>query len=166
MDPFRALSSPTRRHLLKLLIGKQLHASEIARQLGISAPALIKHLKILERSGLICCRKLGNLKLIALNPEALESLLDQFSSEFKLSLPKGASVLDALKHTSGIELRRFKDKEYLASIDGEAGYYIYEVDGAIPNLPMQDLVLTKSCMIKLKKLIPVEKRRILVEIKE
>ena len=50
---FSALADPTRRAILARLDRGELSVMEIARPFKISLPAITKHLKVLERSGLI-----------------------------------------------------------------------------------------------------------------
>jgi DNA-binding transcriptional ArsR family regulator len=57
MDPlsskFAALADPTRRAILARLALGETSVSEIAKPFDISGPAISKHLKVLERSGLV-----------------------------------------------------------------------------------------------------------------
>jgi len=50
---FAALSDPTRRAILKRLAGGERSVTELARPFKISLPAVTKHLKVLQRAGLI-----------------------------------------------------------------------------------------------------------------
>jgi DNA-binding transcriptional ArsR family regulator len=50
---FAALADPTRRAILARLAQGEASVSELARPFAISAPAITKHLKVLERAGLI-----------------------------------------------------------------------------------------------------------------
>ena len=50
---FAALADPTRRAILARLALGERSVTEIARPFKISLPAITKHLKVLERSGLI-----------------------------------------------------------------------------------------------------------------
>jgi DNA-binding transcriptional ArsR family regulator len=50
---FAALAHPARRAMLARLGQGEASVQELSRPLGMSAPAVSKHLKILERSGLI-----------------------------------------------------------------------------------------------------------------
>jgi DNA-binding transcriptional ArsR family regulator len=57
MDPlstaFAALADPTRRAILARLAQGQTHVGEIGRPFRISAPAISRHLRVLEQAGLI-----------------------------------------------------------------------------------------------------------------
>ena len=50
---FAALSDPTRRALLKRLAAGEATVNELAEPFEMSQPAISKHLKVLERAGLI-----------------------------------------------------------------------------------------------------------------
>lgn len=50
---FAALAHPTRRAILAKLASGEASVSELARPFAMSQPAISKHLKVLERAGLI-----------------------------------------------------------------------------------------------------------------
>ena len=50
---FAALSDPTRRAILERLASGEASVTELAAPFAMSAPAITKHLKVLERAGLI-----------------------------------------------------------------------------------------------------------------
>jgi DNA-binding transcriptional ArsR family regulator len=50
---FSALADPTRRAILARLAGGELSVGDLARPFKISGPAITKHLKVLQRVGLI-----------------------------------------------------------------------------------------------------------------
>ena len=50
---FHALSDPTRRAILARLMSGEASVNELAEPFSISQPAVSKHLKILERAGLV-----------------------------------------------------------------------------------------------------------------
>jgi DNA-binding transcriptional ArsR family regulator len=50
---FAALADPTRRAILSRLATGQLSVTELAEPFAMSQPAISKHLKVLERAGLI-----------------------------------------------------------------------------------------------------------------
>jgi DNA-binding transcriptional ArsR family regulator len=65
---FAALSDPTRRAIIDRLAGKELCVTEIAEPFNMSLPAVSKHLRIIERAGLIKRIKRGkfyHFKLVA-----------------------------------------------------------------------------------------------------
>ena len=50
---FAALSDPTRRAILERLVGGECSVSELAKPFEMSLPAVSKHLRVLERAGLV-----------------------------------------------------------------------------------------------------------------
>jgi DNA-binding transcriptional ArsR family regulator len=50
---FSALADPTRRAILARLVSGEVSVTELAEPFAISLPAVSKHLKVLERAGLI-----------------------------------------------------------------------------------------------------------------
>jgi DNA-binding transcriptional ArsR family regulator len=54
---FAALADPTRRAILARLASGQASVTELARPFAMSQPAISKHLKVLERAGLISRRR-------------------------------------------------------------------------------------------------------------
>jgi DNA-binding transcriptional ArsR family regulator len=78
-----ALADPTRRQVVELLRGGGLRASVIAERLGVSRAAVSRHLRILERSGLVLVETPdadARGRLYRLHPEGLLALgawLDQ-----------------------------------------------------------------------------------------
>jgi len=54
---FAALSDPTRRAILERLVEGECSVSELAKPFDMSLPAVSKHLRVLERAGLIAQRR-------------------------------------------------------------------------------------------------------------
>ena len=52
-DTFAALADPTRRAILARLAAGEAGVMELARPFAMSQPAISKHLKVLERAGLV-----------------------------------------------------------------------------------------------------------------
>ncbi|MBI5253997.1 MAG: ArsR family transcriptional regulator, partial [Euryarchaeota archaeon] len=162
---FKTLSSETRREMLRLLAKEEMHISGLAKELGISVPVTARHAKILEESGLLERKKFGKTHVLKANLNKIYEALDAFSESFELRLPKGSSILDALKEVSGVKVERIGDREFVTSIDGEEGYYIYEVNGSTPNVSMNKFLLNKNSKIELKKLVPIKRKEMRIKIK-
>lgn len=162
---FKALSSKTRREMLKILAREEMHISALAKELGISVPVAAKHTKILEEKGLVERKKFGRSHVLRVKKERLYDALDIFGETFSIEMPRGANVLDALKEVSGVTVEKIGDREYVTSVDGEEGYYIYEVDGTPPDKSINKFKLTRDSRIELKKLIPVKKKEIVIRIR-
>lgn len=58
---FKALSSPTRIKILKVLVNEEIHLTALAKKIGLSKPVVSRHIKILEKTGLINKRIIGNI---------------------------------------------------------------------------------------------------------
>ncbi len=54
---FAALADPTRRAILARLVAGECSVSELAEPFAMSMPAVSKHLRVLERAGLIARRR-------------------------------------------------------------------------------------------------------------
>ena len=70
---FSALADPVRRSIVEQLARRELTAGEIASRFTISQPAVSKHLKVLERSGLLKRTVRGREHHLRLAPRALTS---------------------------------------------------------------------------------------------
>ena len=163
---FRAIGSKTRVKMLKLLLRKNYHITGLAREIGISVPVAAKHVRILEDAGLVSAEEFGNTKVLRLNRERLYGVLDAFSEEYDVSIPKGTNILDILKRVSGVGIKKIGEKEFIVSINGEEGFYIYEVDGSAPNKPVNEFKMEKDGEVAIKRLVPVLKKRVRVHVKE
>lgn len=76
IDPtFSALADPTRRAILARLAQGESTVSELAAPFAISLPAISKHLKVLERAGLVRRRKQGRQHYCSLNPDPLAEVV-------------------------------------------------------------------------------------------
>lgn len=68
---FAALADPTRRAILAALALGPMPVGEIAKPFAMSEPAVIKHLKVLERAGLVETDRKGQMRPRTLNPQPL-----------------------------------------------------------------------------------------------
>jgi len=59
---FHALGDPTRRAILERLSDGPISVSKLARPLHITLAAVVQHLQVLERSGLVHTQKLGRVR--------------------------------------------------------------------------------------------------------
>jgi DNA-binding transcriptional ArsR family regulator len=69
---FSALADPTRRAMLAALMRREATVSELAEPHNISLPAVMKHLGVLERAGLVSQRKIGRERRCRLTAHALQ----------------------------------------------------------------------------------------------
>lgn len=70
-DIFLALSHPTRRRMLELLQTRSFRVTELAGSFDVSLNVVSKHLKSLERAGLIARTREGKVHTLRSDPEAL-----------------------------------------------------------------------------------------------
>lgn len=73
---FMALADPTRRRILELLSKGDATVNELAKPFTISLPAISKHLKVLERAGLISRGRNAQWRPCRLEVEALREGAD------------------------------------------------------------------------------------------
>jgi DNA-binding transcriptional ArsR family regulator len=69
---FAALSDPTRRRIIERLAQRRLTVGEIASEFSVSQPAISKHLKVLERAGLLERQIDGRVHHCRLDPKAMQ----------------------------------------------------------------------------------------------
>ena len=77
---FQALADPTRRRILFQVASSPHHVSRLARPFAISAPAISRHLKVLERAGIIERVKCGKFHRFKINSQRIseaQSMLQQ-----------------------------------------------------------------------------------------
>ena len=68
---FHALGDPTRRAILERLSDGPISVSKLARPLDITLAAVVQHLQVLERSGLVHTQKLGRVRTCRMEPQGL-----------------------------------------------------------------------------------------------
>ena len=73
---FAALADPTRRAILSRLVGGDATVNELAEPFAMTVQAVSKHLKVLERAGLITRSRAAQARPCHLEPEPLESAAD------------------------------------------------------------------------------------------
>jgi DNA-binding transcriptional ArsR family regulator len=73
---FAALSDPTRRAILARLARGEASVKEVSDPFALSPPAITKHLKVLERAGLIVRGREAQRRPCALNAAPLKDLAD------------------------------------------------------------------------------------------
>jgi DNA-binding transcriptional ArsR family regulator len=73
---FAALADPTRRAILARLALGETSVTELAEPFDISLPAVSKHLKVLERAGLIARGRAAQWRPCRIEPRALKDVDD------------------------------------------------------------------------------------------
>jgi DNA-binding transcriptional ArsR family regulator len=86
LDPlsvtFAALADPTRRAILARLASGEVSVSKLAEPFDMSLPAVSKHLKVLERAGLIKRGREAQWRPCRIEPEALRGV-DSWLEEYR-----------------------------------------------------------------------------------
>lgn len=75
-DTFAALADPTRRAILERLAQGEASVTELAKPFAISPPAISRHLKVLERAGLITRTRHAQWQPCRLDPAPLKDAAD------------------------------------------------------------------------------------------
>jgi DNA-binding transcriptional ArsR family regulator len=75
-DPFRALSHPIRREIVERLATGPATVGEATGDFGVSKPAISKHLKVLEETGVIRRQIDGRTHRLSLEPQVLREAAD------------------------------------------------------------------------------------------
>jgi DNA-binding transcriptional ArsR family regulator len=70
---FAALSDPTRRAILTMLLEDDMAVTDVAEPFAMSLAAISKHLMVLAEAGLIAQEKRGRVKWCKLEPDALRA---------------------------------------------------------------------------------------------
>ncbi|MBM6593440.1 ArsR/SmtB family transcription factor [Microvirga pudoricolor] len=70
---FSALADPTRRAIVSRLCEGPRSVGELAEPFDIALPSLLKHVQVLERSGLVVSEKAGRVRICRIEPGALEA---------------------------------------------------------------------------------------------
>ena len=99
-DVFGALADPTRRAILARLMGGQASVREIAEPFSMSQPAISRHLKVLERAGLIereVDEQRRPARLAAANLAAAADWLAEFRAFWPSSFDRLADVLASMR---------------------------------------------------------------------
>jgi DNA-binding transcriptional ArsR family regulator len=77
---FGALADPTRRAILARLTTGDAGVLEVAAPFSMSQPAITKHLRVLERAGLVSRHRLARQRMCHLEAERLKQLSDWVGS--------------------------------------------------------------------------------------
>jgi len=105
---FAALADPTRRAILARLASGEASVTELAAPFAMSQPAISKHLKVLERAGLISRGRDAQKRPRRLEPKPLAEAtewLEGYRQMLEGSFQRRDALLDELK------LRELKMKE-------------------------------------------------------
>jgi DNA-binding transcriptional ArsR family regulator len=91
---FAALADPTRRAILARLASGEATVKELAEPFAISQPAVSKHLKVLERAGLISRGRDAQTRPARIEAKPLAEVAD-FIASYRVFWEEGFDRLDA-----------------------------------------------------------------------
>lgn len=97
---FSALADPTRRAIVGHLCDGPKSVSELTEPFDLAMPSLLKHVRVLERSGLVRSEKIGRVRTCRLEPGALratEAWLRQHIDEWEKRLDRMEAHIEAMK---------------------------------------------------------------------
>ncbi len=97
---FAALSDPTRRAIISRLCDGPKTVGELSEPFDLALPSLLKHVQVLEQSGLITSEKHGRVRTCRITPDALratEAWIRQHISEWESRLDRLAAHVDRMK---------------------------------------------------------------------
>jgi DNA-binding transcriptional ArsR family regulator len=97
---FAALADPTRRAILARLASGEASVTELADPFDMSQPAISKHLKVLERAGLIGCGHDAQRRPRKLNPRPLSEAsrwIETYRRQWEAAFARLDAVLEELK---------------------------------------------------------------------
>jgi DNA-binding transcriptional ArsR family regulator len=97
---FSALADPTRRAIVARLCAGPQSVSELSEPFELALPSLLKHVRVLEQSGLVSSRKVGRVRTCRVEPEALaetEQWIRQHIRAWEERLDRLEAHVDATK---------------------------------------------------------------------
>jgi DNA-binding transcriptional ArsR family regulator len=103
---FAALADPTRRAILARLVQGEATVNELAQPFAMSLPAVSRHLKVLERAGLITRGREAQWRPCRLDPLALKSVddwLDDYRRFWTQSFDRLEDYLEELQKVASDE---------------------------------------------------------------
>lgn len=101
-DTFAALANSTRRAILARLANGAATVSELAEPFAISMPAISKHLKVLERAGLVVRGQQAQFRPVSIDAEPLREVADwteQYRTIWENRFDQMDSYLEQLRNT-------------------------------------------------------------------
>lgn len=112
-NTFAALADPTRRAILARLTEGEASVTELAEPFEISMPAISRHLKVLERAGLIARGRDAQWRPCRLDPRPLEALhgwLDHYRQFWEQSFDRLDDYLQELQKKEKKDVRNRKQR--------------------------------------------------------
>jgi DNA-binding transcriptional ArsR family regulator len=101
MESFEIIAEPNRRAILSLLVSSEQSVGEIERQLGMTQPAVSKHLRVLRDAGFVESTVDAQRRLYRLKPEPFQQVdawLAQFRRFWSAHIDALERHLDRMEH--------------------------------------------------------------------
>ena len=105
---FAALADPTRRAILARLARGETSVTELAAPFDMSMPAISKHLKVLERAGLIARGREAQWRPCRIEPDALRPV-DTWLEDYRQLWNERLDRLDV--YLQGLQAKERKEKK-------------------------------------------------------
>ena len=112
---FAALADPTRRAILARLASGECSVTELAEPFDMSLPAVSKHLRVLERAGLIARGREAQWRPCALQPEPLREVAewaDRYRQIWERRLDRLDSYLQEMRGKESKVAKDAKEKRH------------------------------------------------------
>jgi DNA-binding transcriptional ArsR family regulator len=90
---FEALAQDSRRRILDLIATAERPVGELVHELGLSQPAVSKHLRVLRQAGLVQVRVDGQRRLYRVLPQPLREV-DEWLSPYRRMWSQGLDALE------------------------------------------------------------------------
>lgn len=103
---FHALADPTRRAVISLLMQNPAPVKKLAEPFSMGLPAFLKHLRVLEESGLIVTKKVGRIRTCRVNIGRLAEAESWLSEQRELWTARTDRLADY------VETHMSEDNEY------------------------------------------------------
>ena len=100
---FHALADPTRRSVIARLGRGSASIKDLAEPFGFGLPSFLKHIKVLEGSGLIASAKVGRVRTCTLNRENLTAAEQWFEQQRMTWQSRFDNLDDLLTNLKGEE---------------------------------------------------------------
>jgi DNA-binding transcriptional ArsR family regulator len=110
---FMALADPTRRAILARLALGEVSVTELAEPFEMSQPAISKHLKVLERAGLVTRGRDAQRRPVRLQAKPLADAnewIERYREFWEVSFHRLDALLDEMKMVRGKRVRGRKGK--------------------------------------------------------
>jgi DNA-binding transcriptional ArsR family regulator len=107
---FSALADPTRRAILATLSGGQASVTQLAQPYRMSLPAVMKHLRVLEKAGLVSQQKIGRVRHCRLAVQPLQQA-SNWLSQYRSFWEKQLEALDRyLRQQTTVEVAEWHQR--------------------------------------------------------